>query len=175
MFTIPNRNNLTMKLLTRLFLVAMMTVLSFSCSTDNIDDEVMNMNTEFIIPEAKTIEIEILELINDHRLTQGLNPLTSLGVIKSQTYSHTDYMVDNNEVSHDYFYQRKNYLINNANANKVSENVAFGYSSAEAVVNAWLNSDGHRANIEGDFTDFDVSAEMNENGHWFYTNIFIKK
>ena len=33
----------------------------------------------------------------------------------------------------------------------------------------------HKENIEGDFTNFDVSAEKNAEGNWFYTNIFIKK
>ena len=55
------------------------------------------------------------------------------------------------------------------------ENVAYVYSSAESVVNAWLNSAGHRNIIEGDYTDFDISAEQDENGKYYYTNIFIRK
>ncbi|RQP09993.1 MAG: CAP domain-containing protein [Microbacteriaceae bacterium] len=31
--------------------------------------------------------------------------------------------------------------------NRWGENVAYGYGSASAVVNAWMNSEGHRANI----------------------------
>jgi uncharacterized protein YkwD len=84
-------------------------------------------------------------------------------------------MVSVDEVNHDNFFQRKNSLEQNASAIRVSENVAYAYSSAEAVVNAWINSDGHRANIEGDFTDFEISAEQNEEGKWYYTNIFIKR
>ena len=53
--------------------------------------------------------------------------------------------------------------------------MAYGYTQAESVVNAWLKSDSHRENIEGDFTNFDVSAEQNTDGDWYYTNIFIKK
>ena len=63
----------------------------------------------------------------------------------------------------------------NAGALNVGENVAYAYSSAQSVVNAWLNSPSHRSNIEGDFTDFDISAEQNEDGKWYYTNIFIKR
>ena len=121
------------------------------------------------------IEIEILELINNHRITLGLNPLNNLNVIKSVAYTHTDYMVTINQVNHDNFYQRKNSLMQNAAATKVSENVAYAFSSAESVVNAWINSDGHRATIEGDYTDFDISAEKNDEGKWFFTNIFIKR
>ena len=164
-----------MKLLSKLPTLALLAFLTFSCSTDSIDDNVSAITADLVVPQAKTIEIEILELINDHRLSSGLSPLKNMDVIKSQAYSHTDYMVDNDVVSHDNFYQRKNYLMNTAGAKAVSENVAYGFTSAQSVVNAWLNSEGHKDNIEGNFTNFDISAEQNAEGKWYYTNIFIKK
>ena len=84
-------------------------------------------------------------------------------------------MREKQEVSHDNFYLRSNSLKNNPGATKVGENVAYGYSSAQSVVNAWLNSESHREIIEGDFTNFDVSAEKDPNGKWYFTNMFIKK
>jgi len=165
-----------MKLFFKLPLLALFTVLTFSsCSTDSIDDKADAMELSLVSQEAKTIEVEILELINNHRLSLGLNPLAEMDVIKSVAYSHTDYMVDNDEVSHHNFFTRSNYLKSNAGAEKVSENVAFGYSSAESVVRAWIKSEAHKENLEGDFTNFDISAEKNEDGRWYYTNIFIKK
>ena len=165
-----------MKLFFKLPLLALFTVLTFSsCSTDSIDDKADAMELSLFSQEAKTIEVEILELINNHRLSLGLNPLAEMDVIKSVAYSHTDYMVDNDEVSHHNFFTRSNYLKLNAGAEKVSENVAFGYSSAESVVRAWIKSEAHKENLEGDFTNFDISAEKNEDGRWYYTNIFIKK
>ncbi|MFD1613604.1 CAP domain-containing protein [Gelatiniphilus marinus] len=164
-----------MKLLKKLPLLALLAILAFSCSTDSIDDKADTLVENLIVPPTKTIEIEILELINNHRLSKGLNPLDDLKIVKSVAYSHTDYMVDKNKVSHDNFFSRSNYLKANAGAKKVSENVAFGYSSAASVVKAWIKSDGHRATIEGDFTNFNVSAEQCADGKWYYTNIFIKK
>jgi len=155
--------------------MALIALLTFSCSTEEVVDETIE-NVELLeAPAAKVIEIEILELINSHRINIGLNPLNNHNTIKAVAYTHTDYMVEVDNVSHDNFFQRKNSLVENASATKVSENVAYAFSSAESVVNAWLNSEGHRANIEGDFTDFDVSAEQNANGKWYFTNIFIKK
>ena len=29
--------------------------------------------------------------------------------------------------------------------------------------------------VEGNHTHFEVSADLDENGHWYYTNIFVKK
>ncbi len=163
-----------MKLFTYLFAICFIVLTLTSCSTDNIEED-LTFQTELIIPEAKTIEIEILELINNHRITMGLNTLNSFEIIKSQTFIHSDYMKSMDDVNHDYFFNRKSFLVANANALEVSENVAYGYTSAASVVNAWINSEGHRDNLEGDFTDFEVSAEKGSNNKWYFTNIFIKR
>tara|TARA_R110002049_G_scaffold1498_2_gene11626 strand:+ start:5910 stop:6404 length:495 start_codon:yes stop_codon:yes gene_type:complete len=164
-----------MKLLTKLPFLALLAVLSFSCTTDSLDDKADNIQLSLESHQSKTIEVEILELINNHRLSLGLNPLSDMTLVKSVAFSHTDYMVENNIVSHDNFFKRSSYLKERAGAKTVSENVAYGYTSAETVVKAWLKSEGHKANIEGDYTNFDVAAEENADGKWYYTNIFIKK
>ena len=163
-----------MKALKLLPFMAVLILLCFSsCAKDNISaDEISSV--EFLIPDSKQIEIEIMELINAHRIDYNLIPLIEHSTVKAVALTHTDYMIQENHVSHDNFYQRKVSLQTNANANLVSENVAYGFSSAEAVVNAWISSPSHRENIEGDFTNFDVSAEKDSYGRWYFTNIFIK-
>lgn len=146
-----------------------------SCSTDSVAEDAIDSIEVPVAPQAKQIEIEIMELINAHRITQGLSPLNDHNTVKAVAFTHTDYMIEEDNVSHDNFFQRKQSLQLNANANVVSENVAYGFSSAESVVNAWLNSPSHRENIEGNFTDFDISAEKNNEGKWYFTNIFIKR
>src|SRR5690606_7760712 len=153
----------------------LLAVLSFSCSTDSMDDKVELVTSDLVIPEPTSFELEILERINDHRLSVGLNPLQNMDLIKSQAYSHTDYMIEKQSTSLDYFYERSAFLKANAGAKSVSENVAWGYTNAQALVKAWLKSEGHKATIEGDFTNFDISAEKGTDGKWYYTNIFIKK
>lgn len=165
-----------MKLTKLLPFLAIVALLGFtSCSTDSAADDQINSIEVPIAPQAKQIEIEIMELINAHRINQGLNPLSDHGTVKAVAYTHTDYMVEVDNVSHDNFFERKQSLQVNASANIVSENVAYGFNSAESVVNAWLNSPSHKDNIEGDYTDFDISAEQNNEGKWYFTNIFIKR
>ena len=160
----------------KLTLVLFLFILMFSsCSTDSMDEELNMSNSEVVIPETKPIEVEILGLINNYRVSLGLNELVPMEIIKSQTYSHNDYMIENSQVSHDYFISRRNFLTANAGALKVAENVAYGYSTPEAVVNAWVNSESHRETIVGNYTHFDISADYDENNHLYYTNIFIKK
>lgn len=157
------------------FVLLLFVLMFFSCSTDSMDDELNTINSEVIIPATKPIEIEIMDLINQHRESIGLSALQPLEIIKSQTYNHNDYMIEQDQVSHDYFFQRRNFLTANAAATSVGENVAYGYPTAEAVVNAWLNSDSHRATIEGNYTNFEISADYNEKGNLYYTNIFIRR
>jgi len=164
-----------MKIPTMLPAMALMALLTFSCSTDAVEEEAIDALTSSYVPDTKIIEIEIMELINDYRIGVGLNPLQDMNEIKAVAYSHTDYMIDNNEISHDNFYMRQASLENNVGALRVGENVAYGYQYAESVVNAWLNSQGHKYIIEGDYTHFDISAEQDENDRWYYTNIFLKK
>ena len=165
-----------MTLPTKVIYIACFAIFAFSCSPDIIEDDMTTtLSEELIIPEAKLIEIEILELINEYRVSKGLTSLRTMDIVKYQAYSHTDYMIEQNNISHDYFFTRKAYLESQAGAIAVQENVAYGYSYAESVVNAWILSDSHRATLEGDFTDFDISAEQNDEGVWFYTNIFVKK
>ena len=163
-----------MKFTTYLSMVALLAMLTFSCASDDFHESLDQTVLEKA-PPAKEIELEILELINSYRISENLSPLNNLSIIKSVAFTHTDYMVSVNQVSHDNFYKRKTSLVENVSATKVTENVAYAYSSAQSVVNAWLDSPGHRANIEGDFTDFEISAEMNSEGKWFFTNIFIKR
>ena len=156
-------------------LVVLCALVLTSCSSNSEIELAGNTSEPTTVITEKSIEAEILVLINNYRVANGLSILNKLQTIKSQANTHTNYMIDQNKISHDFFYQRKEYLTQNANAVGVGENVAYGYSSAESVVNAWIKSEGHKKNIEGNFTHFEISAEKDADGKWYFTNIFIKK
>lgn len=162
-----------------LLLMLFCSIILTSCSSSEEVLETPNAQTETakseIVNYRKNIEKDILNLINDYRVSNGLSKLSELSIITTQTYNHTQYMISKNKASHDNFNKRKKFLVQNAKANKVGENVAYGYTTAKSVVKAWLKSESHRKNIEGDFNHFDITAEQNKNGKWYYTNIFIKK
>jgi uncharacterized protein YkwD len=85
-------------------------------------------------------------------------------------------MIDNDVVNHDYFQQRSDNLVRVLGAEKVGENIAYNYQTAESAMSAWLNSPSHKANIEGDYTHLGISVTINpDNGKKYYTNMFIKK
>ncbi|SDB41849.1 Cysteine-rich secretory protein family protein [Flavobacteriaceae bacterium MAR_2010_188] len=156
-------------------MVALLAMLTFSCSTEEIPQDDFEQLALPQAPATKQIEIEILEMINAYRIENGLNPMRQNTVVKSVAFTHTDYMVTTNDVSHENFFERRDMLMEHEKAESVSENVGYGYSSARAVVDAWIASPGHQAQLVGDYTEFDISAEKNTEGRWFFTNMFIKR
>ncbi|GGG22087.1 hypothetical protein GCM10011344_23550 [Dokdonia pacifica] len=164
-----------MKLITNALFVMGFVCLFVSCSTDEIDDPSASVNfeSEFIVENNDAMSNEILAIINDHRATLNLPPFSQHTLAKEEALDHTAYMIVNNKVSHDNFFQRSDYLRANG-ADAVSENVAFGYRTAQAVVDGWLNSPDHKEAIESDFTHSGISVAQTESGVNFFTHIFVK-
>jgi len=167
-----------MKLLAiKIFSIFLLSAVLFSCSKEddgiyfNETNEVINIDVSY-----SAIETEILDLVNEYRQSIGMNSLTILNIISGVAEGHTDYMVKNGIVSHDNFSQRAETLTKQADAKSVGENVAYGFGSAQGVVNGWLNSEEHKKIIENEsYTHFGISTESNNEGKNYFTQIFIKK
>jgi uncharacterized protein YkwD len=163
----------------KLSLLAMAFMFLFtSCSKDEIETtEEANYSIDLNLAQETDWEIadQILVLINEHRVSVGLTTIQ-----KDQQYAsayavdHTKYMIDVNGINHDNFNIRSKAL-KDRGAFRVGENVANGYTSAEAVVNAWLNSSAHKAIIEGDYTHSGFGVISNQNGTYFFTQLFYSK
>lgn len=56
------------------------------------------------------------------------------------------------------------------------ENIAMGQSTPQAVVQSWMNSSGHRANIlSANFTEIGVGYAKGGTGGHYWTQLFIRK
>ena len=118
---------------------------------------------------------EILTIINEHRASIGLQAIVSdKQYASAYAVDHTQYMIEVSHINHDNFVLRKNALMNRG-AVAVSENVASGYTSAEDVVAAWLNSPSHRRTIEGKYTHSGFGVIQNDRGTYFFTQLFYRK
>lgn len=160
-----------------LFALLFTSLTFISCSSDSSEATTSNSTTT---ETAKSYnhtqtEVQLLDLINDYRVGKGLNPLQIIEHISYKSSEHNVYMIETNSVNHDGFDERKTNLQNVLGAYKVGENVAYGFSTPQAALTAWINSDGHRANLEGNYSHFGLSISQDENGRFYYTNIFIKK
>ena len=122
------------------------------------------------------LETKTMEVINNYRESIGLNRLSKIDLISTQAETHTDYIITKGKISHDNFNSRANYLRKKLPAKSVGENVASGFSSAKAVVNAWLNSPTHRAIIEDSkYTHTGISIKSDANGKKYFVQVFIVK
>ena len=84
-------------------------------------------------------------------------------------------MIDKEQINHDNFGYRSEGIKYHDNAEVVGENVAYGYDTAEAVVNAWLNSPGHKAIIEGNYTHTGFGVMKCTKGRSYFTQLFYRK
>lgn len=161
----------------KLIALLLLTTLLFSCAKEE-DGVYFNENSEVV--NAKVVyspmESEIVSLVNAHRTSIGLSALSTLNLVSGVADGHTDYMIEVGAISHDNFAERAQILMEQAGAKTVGENVGFGYSTAEGVVNAWIASEGHRKIMENpDYTHFGISTDSNTENRNYFTNIFIKK
>ena len=126
--------------------------------------------------EFSRLEEDILTKINQHRSHKGLSPLKMNNNITAEAEEHSRQMATGKtSFGHSGFDARIKRISNVLGpARKSAENVALGSKSAEDVVSGWLNSPGHKQNIEGDFTLTGIGVARNEKGVLYYTQLFIK-
>lgn len=159
-----------------LWLLAVCVLTLTSCSKDSLEEaESAELHTEVPAVDYSPIELQVLDLVNDYRAANGFEQLDYLDVISWQAENHNRHMIEKDEVCHDDFASRYSALVNTIKAKAVSENVGFGYRSAQAVVDAWIRSEGHKVNLEGDFTHFGISVNEDAVGKLYFTNIFVRK
>ena len=153
------------------FLLSILT----SCTSGDNSNETEAKLPIVTVYNYSPMELETMTLINNYRVSIGLNALEKINHVSYKSEEHDEYMIANNVVNHDDFVARSENIIKALGALRVSENVAYNYNSAQGAFDAWLNSPGHRENIEGDFTHFGLSIRENPvNGRKYYTNIFVK-
>lgn len=118
----------------------------------------------------------VVELVNAERAKAGLSPLSvHEGVAEAAnkraqeikgTFSHT--RPDGSNFSTVLTQAGISYR-------SVGENIAYGQNSPEAVMQSWMNSSGHRANIlNRDFTSIGVGHYQDASGTDYWTQLFIK-
>ena len=102
----------------------------------------MTTNTQFMN--------RVLELTNEHRAANGLNPLTLNQELNASAYGHSRDMAQQDFFSHTGS-NGSSFSDRNEQVGYVSgggaENIAAGSSTPEDVVQQWIDSPGHNANL----------------------------
>ena len=108
------------------------------------------INIPSVNADVREFETEVVRLVNEIRIKNGLKALTEdwelsrVARYKSQEMKDNRYFSHTSPVYGSPFDMIKNFGISYRTA---GENIAKGQATPQAVVNAWMNSSGHRANI----------------------------
>ncbi len=136
--------------------------------------QVINIPT--VNASVTAYESEVVRLVNEIRAENGLKPLTQdwqlsrVARYKSQDMKELRYFSHTSPTYGSPFDMMKSFGISYRTA---GENIAKGYQTPKAVVNAWMNSPGHRANIlNSTYTHIGVGY-VAEGNYW--TQMFISK
>ena len=118
-------------------------------------------------------EMEVINLVNEIRTSNGLNALTpnaklsEIARTKSQDMRTNGYFAHQSPTYGSPFDMLRQFGVTYRTA---GENIAYGYSTPAAVVEGWMNSQGHRENIlKSTYTEIGVGYV--ESGH-YWTQLF---
>ena len=120
---------------------------------------------------------EFMNLINNHRASIGLSPLTHVAGLAKIVTTHSEEMATHAVAfGHDGFSTRcadsRTVL---GGGNWCGENVAMGQTTPQAAYTSWMNSPGHKANIENTrATHTGFGYAKSSSGTYYWTQIFLQ-
>ena len=129
-------------------------------------------------PDLAGIEREVLARVNRYRRSEGLPPLASDARIAEIARGHSRSMAAGRTgFGHGGFEGRTHALEGRIPYRRVAENVSRHVrdprSVPEVAVEKWVDSRGHRRNIEGPFALTGVGAAAGPGGSVYLTQIFV--
>jgi len=120
-----------------------------------------------ILPYATNVNAGTLASeTNAKRAANGLGALAVNSQLNNGAQAKANHMIANNYWSHTapdgtepwYFFSQAGY-----NYSRAGENLAYGFDSSAEIVDAWMNSPGHKANILGNYNDMGFGYANGEN------------
>lgn len=123
-------------------------------------------------------EDQVIKLVNQERAKRGLQQLSKnwqlsrVARYKSQDMATKNYFSHTSPTYGSPFTMMQNFGIKFSAA---GENIAMGQQTPQAVMNAWMNSPGHRSNILSPaYNQIGVGLAKNKAGVCYWTQQFIK-
>ena len=132
------------------------------------------LNIPQVSQAVRAYEQEVVRLVNAQRAQNGLKPLTENWELSRVARYKSEDMARSRYFSHESPTYGSPYQMMRAfglTYRSAGENIAYGQRTPAAVVSAWMNSSGHRANIlNGSYTQIGVGYYESGN---YWTQMFI--
>ena len=123
--------------------------------------------------------MQVFNLVNEEREKQGLSPLKYSKELEAVAYAHSKDMAEKNFFSHTNLEGLSPFdRMSNAGLSYsyAAENIAAGQTTASAVMNSWMNSDGHRKNIlNPNLTEIGIGVANGGSYGIYWTQLFRSK
>ncbi|GBF82627.1 CAP domain-containing protein [Aphanothece sacrum] len=123
------------------------------------------------------LEEEINRRVNQYRLSKNLPPLQMNAQMSYVARQYSQKMANKTATfSHDGFEGRAKTIGAKIPYQTFAENLAYikGYPDlASVAVKGWINSPGHRKNMEGNFNLTGVGIAKNSEGEYYFTQLFL--
>lgn len=137
--------------------------------------------TESIYPELdKNIEnsfmLEIIDLVNATRYKNNLEPLLYNEKATISAKKHSEDMRNNNYFNHKNLNHETPFdrmIKEGIKYSRAGENIAAGQTNGIFAMNGWMNSEGHRKNILGNYKYIGVGVIFGGNYKTYYTQNFF--
>jgi len=132
-------------------------------------------------PARTSLEGRIFDLINAERRHQGLPALQYNSQLDEMAQIQATNMAHFQKMAHVIPEAKLPTLVSRAHAvgypfGQIAENVALGYPTAEGVVNGWMNSRGHRANILNQgVVETGIAVRRSADGGLYYCQVFGRR
>ncbi|GAB1475600.1 hypothetical protein MASR2M70_04320 [Bacillota bacterium] len=127
---------------------------------------------------AGNYEAQVVDLVNKERIAAGLAPLKYNSALAKVANVKAADLRDKNYFSHTSptygspFDMMKSFGISYSSA---GENIAKGYRTPDAVMDGWMNSPGHKANIlNSSFTEIGIGYVTDAGGAGYWVQMFIR-
>lgn len=139
-----------------------------------------NSKSPEVVDDARSIrkiEKEVVVLVNEYRQKKGLKPLKVVDEIIVEAEKHSENMgkkkVAFGHTGFDIRYSHIQKALPRIGGG--AENVAYGNISVANIVKGWINSPGHRQNMEGPYNITGVGVYRDKKGVLYYTQIFFNQ
>ena len=148
-------------------------------NTNDKNDNSTSNDNQSTTGTFSSFQKEVTRLVNVERSKRGLSELSfnselsNVATLKSQDMINKNYFSHTSPTYGSPFDMMKQF---NISYRAAGENIAMGQKNPAEVVNAWMNSQGHRENIlNPNFTDIGVGVAKSSNGTLYWTQMFIGK
>ena len=122
------------------------------------------------------LENKLISMINKVRIEEGLDKLEGNVFLNNLAFEHCRQMKNRERASHSDYEYRSRFVRQLFEKRNYTENVAYVWAfdeHIEQVIDVWLKSKSHAANIYGNYELTGVAIDQDQLGGFYITQIFV--